>query len=211
VSRSNTRFPLGRRVRAAVLVAGFTPFAILVTGALRDSLGANPVEEVTHETGEWALRLLILTLAVTPLRRIFQLGWIAPLRRSFGLLAFLYASLHFATFLALEHFFDWELIIEDVLERRYVTAGFAAFLLLIPLAATSTKAQMRRLGPRWLRLHRLVYLASLLACLHFIWLVKADLAEPLIYTAITVALLLYRLHYSRRQIRNNRLLPGFIR
>ena len=191
--------PRQRRLLHIAIVAVFcAPALSLAIGFGRGSLGANPIEEVTHETGEWALRLLILTLAVTPFRRVFSLGWIAPLRRTFGLLAFFYASLHFLTFLVLEHFFDWELIVEDVLERRYVTAGFAAFLLLIPLAATSTKAQMRRLGPRWPRLHRLVYAATLLGALHFIWLVKADLLEPLIYAAIIVSLLLYRLHHSRR-------------
>ncbi len=200
--------PRQRRLLHIATVAAFcAPLLSLAVGSWRGSLGADPIEKITHETGEWALRLLILTLAVTPLRRIFRLGWIAPLRRTFGLLAFLYASLHFATFLALEHFFDWELIVEDVLERRYVTAGFAAFLLLIPLAATSTKAQMRRLGPLWPRLHRLVYVASLLGALHFIWLVKADLLEPLLYAAIIVALLLYRLHHSRRQTT----LPGLSR
>ena len=196
--------PRQRRLLHIAIVAAFcAPVLFLALGFWRGSLGANPIEKVTHETGEWALRLLILTLAVTPLRRAFRLSWIAPLRRTFGLLAFFYASLHFLTFLVLEHFFDWELIVEDVLERRYVTAGFAAFLLLIPLAATSTQAWMRHLGPRWRRLHRLVYAAALLGALHFIWLVKADLLEPLIYATVVVSLLLYRLHHSRGRKRRN--------
>jgi len=168
----------------------------LVLSAWRGSLGANPIETITHETGAWALRLLTLTLAVTPLRRLFRLGWMAPLRRTLGLLAFLYASLHAVTFIALEHFFDWALIAEDVLEHRYVTAGVAAYLLLIPLALTSTRAAMRRLGAHWTRLHRLVYASALLGALHFIWLVKADLLEPLVYTAVIVSLLAYRVRHS---------------
>ena len=183
----------------AIVAVSCVPALSLALGAWQDSLGANPIEKITHETGEWALRLLILTLAVTPLRRVFHLGWIAPLRRTLGLLAFFYASLHVLTYLALEHFFDWELMVEDVLERRYVTAGFAAYLLLIPLALTSTRAMMRRLGARWTRLHRLAYASALLAALHFIWLVKADLLEPLVYAALIVTLLAYRVRYSTRR------------
>ena len=188
-----------RLLHIAIICVFCAPALSLGIGAWRGALGAEPIEKITHETGEWALRLLILTLAVTPLRRLFSLGWIAPLRRSLGLLAFFYASLHFLTFLVLEHFFDWAAIVEDVLERRYVTAGFAAYLLLIPLALTSTKAMIRRLGPRWTRLHRLIYAAVLLGALHFIWLVKADLLEPLIYTAVIVLLLAYRAHHNLRR------------
>jgi sulfoxide reductase heme-binding subunit YedZ len=143
-------------------------------------------------TGEWTLRFLLLTLAVTPARRL--LGWsqLARLRRTLGLTAFAYACLHLLTYLVLDHFFDWGAIAEDVLERRYVTAGFAAFLCLVPLAATSTDAMLRRLGRRWLALHRLVYLAAALGVIHFLWLVKADLREPLAYGALLAGLLGYR-------------------
>lgn len=189
-----------RLLHIAIVAALCAPALSLALSAWNGTLGANPIEKITHETGEWALRLLILTLAVTPLRRRFNLRWIAPLRRSFGLLAFFYASLHFLTYLVLDHFFDWALIVEDVLERRYVTVGFAAYLLLIPLALTSTRAMMRRLGARWTPLHRLIYATALLGALHFIWLVKADLLEPLLYAAVIVALLAYRIqcHLRRR-------------
>ncbi len=188
-----------RLLHIAIVAALCAPALSLALSAWNGTLGANPIEKITHETGEWALRLLILTLAVTPLRRRFNLRWIAPLRRSFGLLAFFYASLHFLTYLVLDHFFDWALIVEDVLERRYVTVGFAAYLLLIPLALTSTRAMMRRLGARWTQLHRLIYATALLGALHFIWLVKADLLEPLLYAAVIVALLAYRIQCSLRR------------
>jgi sulfoxide reductase heme-binding subunit YedZ len=131
----------------------------------------------------------LLTLAITPARRL--LGWsrLAPLRRTLGLTAFAYACLHLLTYLVLEHFFDWRSIAEDVLERRYVTAGFAAFLCLVPLAVTSTDAMVRRLGRRWNALHRLVYAAAALGVVHFLWLVKADLREPLVYAALLTGLL----------------------
>ncbi len=188
-----------RLLHISIVAALCLPVLSLALGAWRGSLGANPIEKITHETGEWTLRLLILTLAVTPLRRRFSLRWIAPLRRSLGLLAFFYASLHFLTYLVLDHFFDWTLIVEDVLERRYVTAGFAAYLLLIPLALTSTRAMIRRLGARWNSLHRLIYATALLGALHFIWLVKADLMEPLLYAAVIVALLAYRIQHNARR------------
>jgi sulfoxide reductase heme-binding subunit YedZ len=131
----------------------------------------------------------LLTLAITPARRL--LGWsrLAPLRRTLGLTAFAYACLHLLTYLVLEHFFDWRSIAEDVLERRYVTAGFAAFLCLVPLAVTSTDAMVRRLGRRWNALHRLVYAAAALGVVHFLWQVKADLREPLVYAALLTGLL----------------------
>jgi sulfoxide reductase heme-binding subunit YedZ len=143
-------------------------------------------------TGEWTLRFLLATLAVTPLRR--WLGWsgLAPYRRTLGLLAFGYGTLHFATYAVLDLWGAWETLIEDVLERPYVTAGFTGFVLMLPLALTSTRAWMRRLGKRWTTLHRLVYAAAIAGCLHFLWLVKADLFEPLVYSAILALLLAAR-------------------
>ena len=138
-------------------------------------------------------RLLLLTLAVTPLRQVFGWSWAAPLRRTFGLLAFAYATLHMLTWLALDQFFDLEAMLEDVVERRYITVGASAFLILLPLAVTSTRGMMRRLGRRWLILHRGVYVAALAAVVHFLWLVKADLAEPLAYAAVLAVLLGYRI------------------
>ena len=178
-----------RALQSFTVTAGALPAAALVVSALTDGLGANPVEHVTHVTGGWALRFLLLSLAVTPLRRLLGWSWAAPLRRTLGLTAFGYACFHYLTYLGLEHFFDWQLIVEDVLERRYVTAGFAAFLCLVPLAVTSTRAMVRRLGRRWVSLHRLVYLAATLGVIHFLWLVKSDLREPLVYAAVLALLL----------------------
>lgn len=190
-----------RRLQRAAVAAGLLPLLWLIAGALRGALGANPVETITHTTGAWALRLLVLTLAITPLRRLT--GWqaLAPFRRTAGLLAFGYAALHFATWVVLDLGFDLAAVAEDVAERPYITVGFATFLVLVPLAATSTRPAMRRLGRAWNRLHRLVYLAALGAVVHFLWLVKADLREPAIYGAIVAVLLGARLGWwlsSRR-------------
>lgn len=191
--------PRARRIAHLALVAlGLVPLAGLALGAVRGTLGANPVETVTHTTGQWALRLLLATLAVTPLRRLAGWSFLAPWRRSLGLLAFLYAALHFATFLALDLGFDLSALGEEVAERPYVTLGFTAFVLLAPLAATSTRGWQRRLGRRWPLLHRAVYAAAVLAVLHFVWLVKADLAEPLAYAAV-LALLLAARGWPRRR------------
>ena len=160
--------------------------------ALGPGLGAEPVEKITHVTGEWTLRFLLATLAVTPLRRWLGWSWLAPYRRTLGLLAFGYCTLHFATYAVLDLWGAWDTLIEDVLERRYVTAGFAGFVLMLPLALTSTRAWMRKLGRRWVVLHRMVYAAGIAGCLHYLWLVKADLREPLIYTAILIVLLAAR-------------------
>ncbi|MDX1649513.1 MAG: protein-methionine-sulfoxide reductase heme-binding subunit MsrQ, partial [Myxococcota bacterium] len=168
------------------------PLVALGVRAATDALGAEPVETLLHETGQWALRLLLASLAVTPARRWLGLPALAPLRRSFGLLALLYAGLHFGVYLGLEVGLDPGLLVEDVTERPYVTAGFGA-LLLLPLGITSTRGWQRRLGRRWVRLHRLVYVAAGLAVLHFLWLVKADLREPLIYASVLGVLLLARL------------------
>ena len=184
-----------RALQVLTIAAGALPAALLAVSALTDDLGANPVERVTHVTGDWALRFLLSSLAVTPLRRLAGWSWLAPLRRTLGLTAFGYACGHFLTFLGLEHFFDWQLILEDVVKRRYVTAGFAAFLCLVPLAATSTRAMIRRLGGRWIPLHRLVYLAAVLAVIHFLWLVKSDLREPSVYAAVLALLLGLRLWF----------------
>jgi sulfoxide reductase heme-binding subunit YedZ len=174
---------LARNQAIAVAVV-LSPVAMLAFEFFTDDLGADPVEHITHVTGEWTLRWLLVALAVTPARRLFGWRWAAPLRRTFGLAAFGYGCLHYLTYLWLEHFFEWELIVEDVLERRYVTAGFAALLCMTPLAATSTRGMARRLGKRWKTLHRLAYAAGVLGVVHFIWLVKADLLEPLVYAAV---------------------------
>ena len=181
-------------MHAGVVVAALLPLANLALRAATDHLGADPVEDITHTTGNWALRLLLASLAVTPLRRLLGVPALAPLRRSVGLLAFLYATLHALTYVGLDQGFHWQLLVEDVLERRYVTAGFAAWLCLLPLAATSTRRSMRRLGgARWTNLHRLIHVAAPLACIHYFWLVKTDLLPPFVYSAILAVLWLARL------------------
>ncbi|MFP6639789.1 MAG: protein-methionine-sulfoxide reductase heme-binding subunit MsrQ [Myxococcota bacterium] len=179
--------------QAGLVAAGLLPLLGLIVAFGLDRLGVEPVETITHETGDWALRLLLLTLLVTPLRRL--LGWnaLAPFRRTLGLLSFFYASLHFATYLTFElgwHFTD---LPKEIAERPYITVGFAAFVILSALAMTSTRGWIRRLARNWQRLHRLVYLAVILAVVHFLWLVKADLREPLIYAGIAATLLAWRL------------------
>jgi sulfoxide reductase heme-binding subunit YedZ len=184
-----------------VIATGAIPVAVLCVSALGGGLGANPIETVTHVTGEWALRLLLLTLSVTPLRRITGWSAMAPLRRTLGLLAFFYATLHMLTWVGLDQFFDWRAMLEDIRERRYVLAGATAFLCLLPLALTSTRSAMRRLGRRWITLHRLVYAAAVAAIVHYVWLVKADLAPPLAYAAVLALLLGLRVRHhlaSRR-------------
>ena len=185
-----TRRRLGQLGLAAVCAL---PLASLIYAFARDQLGSDPVETITHETGEWALRLLILTLCVTPLRQISGWNNLAPSRRTLGLMSFLYATLHFATYLTFDLSWDFSDFAEDIQERPYITLGFAAFMILVPLAMTSTRKSIKRLGRGWQRLHRWIYLALALAIGHFIWLVKADLREPLIYAGIAALVLTWRI------------------
>ncbi len=187
-----------RALRTGALVIGFAPLAGLVFAALTDDLGANPIEKITHVTGEWALRFLVLCLTVTPLRRLTGWRMLTLERRTLGLFAFLYAALHLTTYVALDLGFDWANLGEDILERPYITVGFATFCVLLALASTSTRAAVRRLGRRWKQLHRLVYLAAIGAVVHFLWLVKSDMREPLIYGAIVATLLSVRLWWALR-------------
>lgn len=176
--------------KAIVFILCLLPAIDLARGWQIDALGANPVEAITRASGEWALRLLLLTLAVTPLRRFSGLHWLLRLRRMLGLFAFAYALGHFAIYLWLDQFFDWNAIALDILDRPFITVGFAAFVLLIPLAATSNGYAIRRLGGRrWQALHRSVYAIAIFAVLHFWWLVKADVSRPLLYAAILAVLL----------------------
>ena len=174
------------------------PFAGLLWAAFNGGLGANPVEKLTHETGEWTLRLLLLTLSLSPLRQwTGQAAWIR-FRRITGLYTFFYLSCHFLIWFVADHSLDLGAMIEDIVERPYITLGFSAFLLMIPLAATSNKLMIRKLGRKWKSLHQLVYLIILLAVLHFIWLVKADYLEPGIYAIIAVILLAHRVGPIKR-------------
>lgn len=180
-----------------VFLLCLTPFALLVWRTLGDALGANPVEAVVHFTGSWALRLLLVTLAVTPLRRLSGWPWLVRFRRMLGLFAFFYAVLHVSAYLILDRALAWDDILADLTERPYIVVGFAAFVLLVPLAVTSTRGWVRRLGRRWQQLHRAVYAIAVLGVLHFLWLVKADIREPLIDGAVLALLLGFRVPWRR--------------
>jgi len=173
------------------------PFFSLVWNAFYGDLGANPVEAITHETGEWGLRFLLITLAVSPLRQWFGLAVLMRFRRMLGLTVFFYACCHFMIWLVADHSLDFSDMAEDIIDRPYITLGFSALVLLIPLAITSNQAMVRRLGRRWKKLHRLTYLVIFLAILHFIWLVKADYLEAGIYAVIAIGLLLQRTNIKK--------------
>jgi sulfoxide reductase heme-binding subunit YedZ len=197
VTAASTRKRQVRALKLAVWVGGLAPLAWLIFRALTDDLGANPIEEITHRTGDWSLRILLAALAVTPLRRITGWNQVIQVRRLVGLFAFFWVCLHFLTYIVLDQFFGWSYIVEDVTERPYITAGFTAFVLLIPLAVTSTKGWIRRLGKRWARLHKLVYVAGLLGVIHYLWITRADDRAPLVYGAILLVLLAFRVPWRR--------------
>ncbi|MFO1420885.1 MAG: protein-methionine-sulfoxide reductase heme-binding subunit MsrQ [Candidatus Competibacteraceae bacterium] len=180
-----------------VFAASLLPLAWIIWLGWQGQLGANPVETLSHRTGDWSLRFLLLTLAVTPLRRLTGRNGLIKFRRMLGLFAFFYVCLHLGVYLVFDQFFDWGAIVADIAKRPYITVGFTGWLLLIPLAVTSTHGMIRRLGRNWQRLHRLVYLIGVLGVLHYLWLVKADLTEPLLYGGILGALLGYRLWWWR--------------
>ena len=173
---------------------------LLVLGA-SGGLGANPIEFITRSTGTWTLVGLLLTLSITPLRRLSGRADLIRYRRMLGLFSFFYACLHFVTYIWLDQFFDPAAIVRDIVKRPFITVGFSAFVLLVPLAATSTHAMMRRLGRRWQRLHRLVYVIALLGVIHYLWLVKKDLTEPLIYGGVLLLLLAMRMQWGVALIR----------
>jgi len=183
-----------RLLRPLVFAASLGPVFFLALGALQGTLGANPIEAITRSTGVWTLRFMLLTLAVTPLR--VWSGWndVIRVRRMLGLFAFFYGSLHLVTYVWLDQFFDWAAIVKDVAKRPFITAGFSAYVLLVPLALTSTAAMIRRLGGRtWRRLHRLAYVAAAVGIVHYWWLVKLDTRPPRNYGILLAALLLVRL------------------
>ena len=180
-------------------IAALIPLGVLTYDFFTDQLSANPISDITHETGIWALRFFVLTLAVTPIRKISGWGWIAQFRKMIGLFAFFYALLHFTTYVYLDQFFDWDSIVADVRKRPFITVGFASFVLLIPLAITSLNRLIKWLGSkRWKALHRLVYVVAIGGVIHYYWLVKADIRRPLIYGAIVLCLLAIRFIYYLR-------------
>jgi sulfoxide reductase heme-binding subunit YedZ len=183
-----------------VFAACLLPLATIAWDAWHGALGTDPVAQLEHRSGDWALRLLLATLAITPLRRVTGWNKVVRFRRMLGLFAFFYVSVHLTIYLVVDLGGFWSQLLGEIAKRPYITVGFAAWLLLIPLALTSTNAMMRRLGRNWQRLHRLVYLIALLGVLHFLWLVKADHREPAIYLGVLVVLLLLRVPFvARRQ------------
>jgi sulfoxide reductase heme-binding subunit YedZ len=183
-----------RAFKPLVFGMSLAPLALLAWRTAEGRLGANPIETITHATGDWALRFLLISLAVTPVRHIMGWNALVRFRRMIGLFAFFYASLHLLTYVWLDQFFDWGHMLKDVGKRPFITAGTAAFLALVPLAATSTAAAIRFLGGRrWRNLHRLAYVAAGCAVIHYYWLVKADVRLPLAYGAVLAGLLGFRL------------------
>lgn len=182
-----------RLTKFALFFAALVPLGRLAWKAFHNNLGANPIEVITHSTGDWTLILILATLSITPLRRLTRQYWLIGLRRMIGLFAFFYGCLHFMTYLWLDKFFDLHEILVDIGKRKFITVGFLAFTLMIPLAVTSTAGWIRRLGGKnWQRLHRLIYISGIAGVVHYIWLVKADLRKPLEYGAVLSVLLLYR-------------------
>src|ERR1700680_3259698 len=183
-----------RRFKPVVFLVCLIPLALLGWKAYNGGLGANPIEVITHATGDWTLRFLLITLAITPLRQLTGRLRLIRYRRMFGLFAFFYGTLHFLTYIWLDKFFNVHEMLHDVAKRRFITVGFAGFVLLIPLAITSTTGWIRRLGgKRWQALHRLVYFSAIAGVIHYWWLVKADIRDPLKYGAILAVLLGYRI------------------
>ncbi len=182
-------------IKAGLFLLACVPFLRLFIFAYLDQLGANPLEAITRNTGDWTLYLLCITLSITPLRRLTGWTWLIALRRMMGLFTFFYASLHFLVFLWFDHFFDVQAMLLDVVKRPFIAMGFATFLLLLPLAITSTNSMMRKLGKRWKTLHQLIYLIIIMGLLHFWWMRagKQNFAQPLLITVIALVLLGSRL------------------
>jgi methionine sulfoxide reductase heme-binding subunit len=199
-------------IKPLVFALCLAPLAQLTWTALHNGLGANPVESITHATGTWTLVFLCVTLSITPLRRLLHQNWFVRFRRMFGLFAFFFGCLHLATYVWLDKTFDFSEMTKDVYKRPFITAGFTAFLLMVPLAVTSTSGMIRRLGgKRWQMLHRLVYVSAIAGAIHYYWLVKSDETLPLRFAAIVATLLLYRLLVLgfRGRIQPNRV-PGSV-
>ena len=184
---------MNRYFKPVIFLACLTPLARLVWRGLHSDLGANPIEAITHGTGDWTLTFLLITLSITPLRKITGQYWIIGWRRMLGLFAFFYGCLHLMTYVWLDKFFDVHEMLADIAKRRFITAGMTAFVLMLPLALTSTKWSIRKLGgKRWQALHRLIYFSAAAGVIHYIWLVKADLKKPLEYGSVLALLLLFR-------------------
>jgi len=193
-------------LKVVVWILCLVPLAVLGYRAVTSDLGANPISFLTNWLGQWAFRLLLVTLALTPLRVLFGMTWQINLRRLLGLFAFSYACLHFGVWILVDHFLNWDQMIADIVKRRYITVGMLALVLMVPLAMTSTGRTIKRLGgSAWRRLHRLIYLVGVLAALHFLWLAKAVRTDQYVYAAILAFLLCIRVWDAiRRAVRKNR-------
>jgi methionine sulfoxide reductase heme-binding subunit len=192
-------------LKASLFVLALVPFLRLVWAVFANQLGANPLEFITRNTGDWTLYFLCITLLITPLRRLMNWPWLLKLRRMFGLYAFFYASLHFLTFLWFDHFFDVAEMLKDVGKRPFILAGFTAFMLLIPLAITSTNKMVKRLGAaRWQYLHKLVYVIISLGILHYFWMKagKHDFTQPILFASIVAILFLLRIYWALQKQKN---------
>ena len=191
-----------RLFKGSLFIVFLMPLVVLLFGLLNEQLGANPIEVLTRDTGQWALRFLLISLSISPLRLLFGWHFLAPIRRMVGLYCFFYASVHMLLYIWLDQFFNLGDIIDDIIERPFITVGVISFLALIPLAVTSNDKMKKRLGSeRWKKLHSLVYFIGMAGALHFFMLVKKDITEPLIYIAILVILLGIRLfRYGRRKL-----------
>lgn len=192
-----------RALKPAVFLLCLAPLVVTLWQFWSDRLGANPIDELADASGEWTLRFLLVTLAMTPLKQLSGWGWPIRVRRMLGLFAFFYACLHLSIYLWLDQFFDWPEIGLDILERPFIAVGMTAFIALLPLALTSNRFMVRRLGRTWNTLHRLAYVIPVLGVVHFWWLVKADVLEPFVYALVLAVLLMYRL-LKRRQSRRFR-------
>jgi sulfoxide reductase heme-binding subunit YedZ len=198
--------------KPVVFLLCLLPLAALGWRALHGQLTANPIEFITHATGDWTLRFLVFTLCVTPFRKILHLPELIRFRRMLGLFAFFYGCLHFTTYIWLDKFFDLSEMWKDIVKRKYITVGFTAFLLLIPLAVTSTAGWIRRLGgKRWQLLHRLIYFSAALGVIHYYWMVKSAVIRPLTYGAIVAVLLLWRLFNAFSKKRDLRVQAATVR
>ena len=184
---------MSRYLKPVLFLTCLTPLARMVWRGFHADLGANPIEFITHATGDWTLRFLLITLSISPLRKLTRQYWLIGLRRMLGLFAFFYGLLHLMTYVWLDKFFDVHEMLVDIAKRRFITAGMTAFTLMIPLAVTSTRWAIRKLGgKRWQMLHRLIYFSAAAGVIHYIWLVKADLKKPLEYASVLGVLLAYR-------------------
>jgi sulfoxide reductase heme-binding subunit YedZ len=198
-------------LKVVLFILSLGPFVRLVVGAFTNNLGTNPVELLTRSTGTWTLVFLCITLGITPVRKLTGWNWLSQYRRMFGLFAFFYVCLHFTTYIWFDQYFDVQSIIKDVIKRPFITVGFLAFVLLIPLAVTSNNYLTRKLGAkRWQALHRLVYPICILGVVHYWWLVKRDLTQPIIYAVIVAAFLIARLIWRNRRPKA-RPAPGAVR